>query len=45
MQADDETLNLTELLDLGRWVERELIPVVDIPLLFHYPPAFWPLSL
>jgi SynChlorMet cassette radical SAM/SPASM protein ScmF len=45
LQTDNETLTLTELLDLGRWVERELSPRVDLPLLFHHPLAFRPLSL
>jgi SynChlorMet cassette radical SAM/SPASM protein ScmF len=45
MQDDNETLTIPELLDLGRWVEQHLRPSVDIPLIFHYPPAFQPLSL
>jgi SynChlorMet cassette radical SAM/SPASM protein ScmF len=32
-------------LDLGRWVEQELSLRVNIPLIFHHPPAFRPLSL
>lgn len=44
MHDEGETLSLPELVELGRWVERELIPRVDIPLLFHHPPAFRPLS-
>ncbi len=44
MQEDEELLTLTELLDLGRWVERELSPRVNIPIIFHYPPAFRMLS-
>ncbi len=45
MQEDHEILTVQELLDLGRWVERELSPTVDMPLQFHQPPAFRPLSL
>ncbi len=45
MQEDDELLTLSELLELGRWVDRELMPRVKIPLLFHQPLAFRPLSL
>ncbi|MFZ2088042.1 MAG: SynChlorMet cassette radical SAM/SPASM protein ScmF [Desulfobaccales bacterium] len=45
MQENQETLTIEELLELGYWVERELIKNVDIPILFHHPPAFRPLSL
>jgi SynChlorMet cassette radical SAM/SPASM protein ScmF len=44
MQEEGETLSLPEVLELGRWVEQELAPTVDIPLLPGYPPAFSPLK-
>jgi SynChlorMet cassette radical SAM/SPASM protein ScmF len=45
LQENEETLSLQELVDLGRWVERELIPKTDLKLQFHQPPAFRPLSV
>lgn len=42
---EKETLTIQEIIPLGRWVEQELGPSVDLPILFHYPPAFRPLSL
>jgi len=45
LQEDHETLTIHELLDLGRWVENELSQEMEMPLLFHYPPVFRPLSL
>ena len=45
MQEEGETLSVPELVELGRWVERELIPAVDLQLHYHHPPAFRPLSL
>jgi len=45
LQEDEGLLTLPELLELGHWVERELTPSVDIPILFHHPPAFRPLNL
>ncbi|HOK07033.1 MAG TPA: SynChlorMet cassette radical SAM/SPASM protein ScmF [Syntrophales bacterium] len=33
-----------ELVALGRWVDRELAPSLDIPVIFHHPPAFLSLS-
>ena len=44
MQQDGETLALTEVLELCGWVEQELAPRVDIPLLLGHPPAFSPLK-
>jgi SynChlorMet cassette radical SAM/SPASM protein ScmF len=35
-----ETLNVTELIDLGRHVEQELAPRTKLKLFFHYPLAF-----
>ena len=45
MQDNEETLSVPELIELGRWVEEELIKEVDLFLIFHYPPAFRSLSL
>lgn len=45
MRENEETLSVPEVIELGRWVEQELIKRADIPLFFHYPPAFRPLSL
>ncbi len=42
---DQETLSVPEVLALGRWVEQELSRTATIPLFFHQPPAFRPLSL
>lgn len=44
MQEAGETLTVPEMVKLGRWVETELAPRVRIPLFFHHPPAFRPLS-
>jgi SynChlorMet cassette radical SAM/SPASM protein ScmF len=45
LEEDQETLTVQEVLELGRWVEQELSPQAEIPILFHHPPAFRPLSL
>lgn len=44
LEEEQETLSVQEVLDLGRWVEQELGPKAAIPLCFHQPPAFQPLS-
>jgi SynChlorMet cassette radical SAM/SPASM protein ScmF len=44
MQEEGETLALGEMLDLCRWVEQDLAPSADIPILIGYPPAFTPLK-
>jgi SynChlorMet cassette radical SAM/SPASM protein ScmF len=44
MREEGETLALTEILEIGRWLEQELAPSVDIPLLYSLPPAFIPLK-
>jgi SynChlorMet cassette radical SAM/SPASM protein ScmF len=45
MQANEETLSVPEVIELGHWVEEELSKNVDLSLIFHYPPAFRRLSL
>jgi SynChlorMet cassette radical SAM/SPASM protein ScmF len=45
MRANEETLSVGEVIELGHWVEEKLIKEVGIPLIFHYPPAFRRLSL
>ena len=44
MREEGETLTITEIVDIGRWVERELAPSFDLPLVFSHPPAFIPLK-
>jgi SynChlorMet cassette radical SAM/SPASM protein ScmF len=44
MGAAGETLGLEDLLAVGRWVEQELVPSIDIPVYFSHPPAFRPLK-
>ena len=44
MQEEGETLTLQELLEMGRWVERELAPSINLPICFSHPPAFSPLK-
>ncbi len=44
MQEEGETLTIPEVLELCRWVEEELAPNVDMPLLLGHPPAFSPLK-
>jgi len=34
------TLTVGELIELGRHVERDLVPTTKVRLIFHYPPAF-----
>jgi SynChlorMet cassette radical SAM/SPASM protein ScmF len=45
LEEEQETLTIQEVLELGRWVEQELSPKAEIPILFHQPPVFRPLSL
>jgi SynChlorMet cassette radical SAM/SPASM protein ScmF len=45
LKENQETLTIKEVIDLGRWVEQELSPTSAIPIMFHHPPAFRPLSL
>jgi SynChlorMet cassette radical SAM/SPASM protein ScmF len=44
LNEEGETLSVPEIVALGRWVELELAPQASIPLFFHHPPAFRPLS-
>lgn len=44
LQEAGETLSVPEMVALGRRVELELAPKVDLLLFFHHPPAFRPLS-
>ena len=44
MHAAGETLNIEELVELGRWVETELAATARIRLVYSHPPAFRPLS-
>lgn len=44
MMDEGETLTIPEVLEIGRWVERELAPAVGLHLVFGYPPAFSPLK-
>jgi SynChlorMet cassette radical SAM/SPASM protein ScmF len=44
MRDEGETLTITEIVETGRWVERELAPGIDIPLFFSHPHAFSPLK-
>ncbi len=44
MRADGETLSMSAMLELTRWLEQELAPTVDLPLFFGHPPAFSPLK-
>ncbi|MEJ2717221.1 MAG: SynChlorMet cassette radical SAM/SPASM protein ScmF [Deltaproteobacteria bacterium] len=39
-----ETLPVEELVELGRWVETELSPSSEIPVVYSHPPAFRPMS-
>jgi SynChlorMet cassette radical SAM/SPASM protein ScmF len=43
MQQENETLTIQDYVEVGRWVEEELAPSVDFPILFSHPPAFIPL--
>jgi SynChlorMet cassette radical SAM/SPASM protein ScmF len=40
LQKDRETLDIAELIALGRHVEQDLAPKTRLKLLFHYPLAF-----
>lgn len=40
MHTSRETMSIGELIDLGRYVEKELAPTTRLTLVFHYPPAF-----
>jgi SynChlorMet cassette radical SAM/SPASM protein ScmF len=40
LHKDQETLNVTELIALGRHVERELAPKTNLRVFFDYPQAF-----
>ncbi len=44
LYASDEALSVPELVELGRWVEGDLSRGAELPVLFHHPPAFQPLS-
>lgn len=44
IHEDFDTLNVTELIKLGRYVDMELAPTTKLRLFFSYPPAFRPLS-
>jgi len=40
LHEHQETLNIADLIALGRHVEKELAPRTKMKLFFHYPPAF-----
>jgi SynChlorMet cassette radical SAM/SPASM protein ScmF len=40
LHKDQETLNIADLIALGRHVEQELAPKVKVKIFFHYPQAF-----
>jgi SynChlorMet cassette radical SAM/SPASM protein ScmF len=44
LRAAGETLNIRELVELGRWVETDLAPRASVQLHYSHPPAFRPLS-
>ncbi|MBW2557429.1 MAG: SynChlorMet cassette radical SAM/SPASM protein ScmF [Deltaproteobacteria bacterium] len=44
MHEAGETLEIEELIELGRWVENTLSASTNLPLIFDHPPAFRPLS-
>jgi SynChlorMet cassette radical SAM/SPASM protein ScmF len=44
LHEKDETLDIAELIQLGRYVEMELVPTTGLQLFFDYPHAFRPLS-
>lgn len=44
LHRNDGTLNVAELIELGRHVEMELAPTTKLRLFFSYPLAFRPLS-
>lgn len=43
-QDGTEGLSVAEVIELGRWVERELAPTTELKLFFDYPLAYRPLS-
>jgi SynChlorMet cassette radical SAM/SPASM protein ScmF len=43
LHKDQETLNIADLIALGRHVEQELAPKTKLKLFIHYPQAFTPL--
>ena len=38
----DKTLSLKEIIETGKWIEKELIPSSSIPILYSHPMAFKP---
>ena len=40
LHENQETLNIADLIALGRHVEQELAPKAKLKIIFHYPPAF-----
>jgi SynChlorMet cassette radical SAM/SPASM protein ScmF len=40
LRESQGTLNIADLIDLGRHVEQELAAQTDVKLFFHHPPAF-----
>ena len=44
MHERGETLDVTRLVDLGRWVEQELAPRAGIKIFYSHPPAFRPMG-
>jgi len=40
MQERGEALSIDEVLELGAWMEEEVIPTAGFDVLFHHPPAF-----
>ncbi|MHB8910162.1 MAG: SynChlorMet cassette radical SAM/SPASM protein ScmF [Syntrophales bacterium] len=40
MHAAGETIDIDELIPLGRWVDEELSSTTTLPLYFHQPPSF-----
>jgi SynChlorMet cassette radical SAM/SPASM protein ScmF len=44
LHAEGETLSVSELVDLGRWVERELRAATALPVHYDHPTAFRPLG-
>lgn len=45
LHENNETLNIADLIKLGRHVEQELAPKTKVKLIFHYPAAFRALHL
>ena len=40
LHADQETVNIADLIELGRHVEQDLAPRTNLQVLFHHPHAF-----